>query len=78
MFVFLHFIWRCVLQYLEIIHICFVTMTIYSLELVVNKTREKYKTALKIPCRMIEKEFLKLPDNAALSIFAVPYWSVSL
>ena len=49
-------------------------MTIYSLELVVNKTREK----LKIPCRMIEKEFLKLPDNAALSIFAVPYWSVSL
>lgn len=77
MFAFLHFIWRCVLQYLEIIHICFVTMTIYSLELVVNKTREK-KTALKIPCRMIEKEFLKLPDNAALSIFAVPYWSVSL
>ena len=52
-------------------------MTIYSLELVVNKTREK-KTALKIPCRMIEKEFLKLPDNAALSIFAVPYLSVSL
>ena len=41
MFVFLHFIRRCVLQYLEIIHICFVTMTIYSLELVVNKTREK-------------------------------------
>ena len=41
MFVFLYFIGRCVLQYLEIIHICFVTMTIYSLELVVNKTREK-------------------------------------
>lgn len=27
--------------FMKIIHICFVTMTIYCLELVVNKTREK-------------------------------------